>query len=293
MSEPGVKGTAPTTPPTSWNSASPTPPTGQGQSRKGGTGFNDAPALDAGVWKDQLRPGETRFYRVPLDWGQQLSGSLELANATVTEDSGFAATGLSYELYNTARGRVDSDTSSYDGEQTAMVAGPTAPVTYTNRYNSSTDVSPMQVAGWYYLAVSLHPDVREFTKGDISLTLRLNIDGEPKPGPQYDGDAAAAGFGITDEDREAAEKGETAADSEQSGTMKLVAAAGIGAGTVLLVGLGVWMLVARRRAPGGAPAAAPAGPAGLPHQSQQPRPPQPPTAVVHPQDQRYGQPPGW
>ncbi|MFG2195131.1 hypothetical protein [Streptomyces sp. NPDC048639] len=317
MSEPGLKSAGSTEAPTSWPSASPTPPTDQAQNRKGGTGFNDAPALDEGVWKDRLQPGETRFYRVPLDWGQQLSGSLELANGSMTQDSGYASAGLTYELYNTARGRVDNDSMSYDGEQKSVTTGPTAPVTYANRFTTTTDVNGMQVAGWYYLAVSLHRDVGKFTKGGVPLILRLNIDGEAKPGPRYDGDAMAAGFGLTDDDREAAEKGQTAAESAKSDTLTIVAAVGIGTGTVLLAGLGIWMLVARRRAAAAPAAAGPqygGGPvqstgfpqgAALPHPS--PAPPQqhhaggPQAGQPHaggpsagaPHDPRYGQPPGW
>lgn len=251
MSEPGVRGTTPTAPPTRWNSASPSPPAGQPQQRRGGTGFNDAPALEDGVWKDRLRPGETRFYRIPLDWGQQLSGSLELANASMTKDSGYASGGLTYELYNTARGRVDGNSAGYDGEQRAVPLERTAPVAYTNRYNTSNrEASGMRFAGWYYLVVSIHPEVGTFTTGTIPLTLRLHVDGGPNAGPQYDGDAAAAGFGLTDGDRKAAEKGLTAAESARRDSLRFVAVAGIGTGTVLLLGLGAWTLAGRRRAPG-------------------------------------------
>ncbi|MEV6314151.1 hypothetical protein [Streptomyces sp. NPDC051776] len=316
MSEPGLKSPGSTAAPTSWPSASPTLPLKQARNREGGTGFNDAPALDEGVWKDRLQPGETRFYRIPLDWGQQLAGRLELANGAMTQDSGYASAGLTYELYNTARGRVDDDSMAYNGEQKSVTTGPTAPVAYANRFSTTTAVNGMQVAGWYYLAVSLHQDVGKFTKGGIPLILRLNIDGEAKPGPQYDGDAAAAGFGLTDEDREAAEKGQTAAERAKSDTLTLIAAAGIGAGTVLLVGLGMWMLVARRRAGGAAAAGgspyegAPAQRTGFPpgaalphqqspvppwHQAGQPQPGQPHAgqqSAGPPQDPRYGQPPG-
>ncbi|MEU6080273.1 hypothetical protein [Streptomyces sp. NPDC047108] len=320
MSEPGLKSTGSTEAPTSWPSASPTPPTGQARARKGGTGFNDAPALDKGVWKDRLQPGRTRFYRVPLDWGQQLSGSLELANSTPTQESHYAPSGLTYELYNPARGRVDNDSMSYNGEQKSVTTGPTAPVAYANRFTTTSDVNAMQVAGWYYLAVTLHDEVGKFTKGGVPLLLRLNIDGAAKPGPPYDGDAAAAGFGLTDRDLEAAEKGQTAAESEKSGTLTVVAAAAFGTGTVLVVGLGVWTVVARRRAAAPAAAGAPygGGPvrgagfpqgAALPHPSPAPaqqhtgqsQPGQPQAGRPHggaPQpgqqyDPRYGQPPGW
>jgi hypothetical protein len=270
MQEPGVRGGS-TAPPTegSWSSASPTPATGQARDREGGTGFNDAPALTDGVWRDRLTPGETRFYRVPLDWGQQLYAGAELAAATMTKDSGYASSGLRMELYNTARGYVDDVDTSYDGKQQATAIGPTAPVAYHNRFDDiHDDVSAMRFAGWYYLAVSLSPEVGQFTTGTVPLTLRLRIEGRAESGPRYEGDAIDAGFGVTDDDREAAEEGRTAAESGQSATLKLLGTAGIGAGTVLLLGLGAWTLAARRRASAGA--AVPPVPDGAlpPHQGE-------------------------
>lgn len=248
MREPGLgSGVSATAPPTSWNSASPAPASGTAQTREGGTGFNDARALGDGVWKDTLAPGQTRFYRVPLDWGQQLTVNAELANAKMTKDSGFAAPGLTTALYNTARGPGLSEDTPYDGKQAAGGLGPTAPVAYNNRFSDDSAARPMRFSGWYYLAVTLDKKVGEFTTGTVPLTLRVNIGGKAVQGPDYDGDPAAAGFGLTDADREAAEKGQTVAEADESGTMKVVAAAGIGAGTVLVLGLGVWTVLARRR----------------------------------------------
>ena len=40
----------------------------------GGTGFNDAPRLTSGVtYQDTIATGESRFYRVPQQWGQRFS----------------------------------------------------------------------------------------------------------------------------------------------------------------------------------------------------------------------------
>ncbi|MEV6650140.1 hypothetical protein [Streptomyces sp. NPDC051219] len=256
MREPGLaSGASATAPPTSWNSASPAPVSGTPQKREGGTGFNDARALGDGVWKDTLAPGQTRFYRVPLDWGQQLTVNAELAGAKMTKDSGFASPALTTALYNTARGPVLSEDTSYDGKQAADGLGPTAPVAYNNRFSDDSAARPVRFSGWYYLAVTLDKKVGEFTTGTVPLTLRVNIGGKAVPGPDYDGDAAAAGFGLTGSDREAAEKGQTAAEAGESGTMKVVAAAGIGTGTALVLGLGVWTMLARRRG-----STAPAGP---------------------------------
>ncbi|MFI1964442.1 hypothetical protein ACH429_10005 [Streptomyces pathocidini] len=265
MSEPGLRGGASAkgdgrrmVPPTGRRSAPPVPPTGKGTVRRGGTGFNDAPAVGGGVWRDAARPGETRFYRVPLEWGQRLSATVELANAVPRGGrSGYASGGLGAELYNTARGRVVSGSTGYDGQGAVLSLGPTAPVAYENRFGVADDeAAAMRFAGWYYLAITFGAEAAELTDEPVRLTLRLTVDGEAESGPPYAGAAAAAGFGVSERDREAAERGWTAEESGGggesgaeglSGTRRLVAVAGIGSGTALLLGLGAWRLVARRR----------------------------------------------
>ncbi|HCA87026.1 MAG TPA: hypothetical protein DEQ61_16980, partial [Streptomyces sp.] len=256
MTEPGVKG-GPTAALAegSWSTEPPAAPTEQPKGTEGGTGFNDAPATGQGTWKDRLEPGETLFYRVPVDWGQQLSAVAELANATLKGGgtSPFVGSGLLLRLHNTVRAPVDSADAIFNGEQTAAQLL-TAPAGFANRFDSDTGTSAMRFAGWHYVSVSLSPEVAEHAKGGVDLTLRLKLRGKAQPAPAYDGDAAAAGFAVTDHDTEQAEKGQTAAEAGESDTLRIVGAAGIGAGTVLVLALGAWMLVARRRA------AAPAGP---------------------------------
>ncbi|WP_176604668.1 hypothetical protein [Streptomyces lycii] len=247
VEEPGVSD-GPTTAPDeeSWNTEPPAPPTGDPKKVAGGTGFNDAPATGDGNWRDTIRPGETRFYRVPVDWGQQLAVAAELANAEVTSGNPYVGTGLMLRLHNTVRAQVGSDGTPWTGKQTALQFF-TPPADYANRF-SGGEGEQMRFAGWYYVSVSLSPEVAEHTKGPVDLTLRVAVKGEAQQGPAYDGDAAAAGFAVDEDDREQAANGRTPADADRNGTLEFVGFAGIGAGTVLLLGLGGWTLAARRRA---------------------------------------------
>ncbi|MGW2859824.1 hypothetical protein [Streptomyces sp. SDr-06] len=240
--EPTRNGSGPSTAPSGWPSASPPPPTGTARGAHGGTGFHDAPALADGRWSDTIRPGETLFYRVPLDWGQQLFARGGLGSLPAAKD-GYVGTALSLQLYNPARGFVSGASAPYEGKQREAALDPVAPVAYENRYSTTDEVSAMRVSGPYYLAVSLSPEVGQ-TFGDepYDLTLGLTVRGAARSGPEYAGRAPDFGAG-----------GSSAGDS----SMKLLAALGIGTGTVLVAGLGVWTLVARRRA-----AAAP-GPQGF------------------------------
>ncbi|POX40993.1 hypothetical protein C3486_11445 [Streptomyces sp. Ru73] len=271
MTEPALKGPAPGEPGEgSWSSATPAAPTGGAKkSVRGGTGFNDAASVGKGQWTDRILPGETRFYRVPVDWGQQLNVSAELPSSRRKEGVGvstFVANAFGLTAYNPARGLVSAgDFVSYEGKQTEARLF-TAPVNYGNRLSDDEAVSPMRFAGWYYLEVSLNPDAAKFFKKGADLTLRVDLKGAAKPGPQYA--QPAADFSVTPEDRELAATGRTATEAEHAGHLRTVGFTGIGVGALLLAGLGGWTVAARRRAAAGAtavtgPAAgAPAGRGG-------------------------------
>lgn len=202
MAEPGLKeGTVPPAAPSTWSSQAPDTPAGSARSVSGGTGFNDAPAVGEGAWRDEVRPGESRFYKVPLDWGQQLFLDAEFANSATAQPT-MVIGGVRLSLFNTARGFVRSADTNYLGKPAAVALG-TAPASFANRTASQDATGAMRFSGWYYVRVSLDQRV----DSTLPMTLRVGLKGESQPGPAYDGDATAAGFGITDEDREAAQEG--------------------------------------------------------------------------------------
>ncbi len=260
--EPGVTGTPPAQPaPGTWSTATPAPLTGgTKKDADGGTGFNDAGPIGKGVWQDRIRPGETRFYRVPVDWGQQLSVSVELpggtlagGEATVRGQSAVAgsrlvASALGLGVYNPARGPV-SDTRfiAYDGKPAAARIA-TAPVAYGNRYNAAAPVSAMRFAGSYYLAVSLHPDAAKYFENGTPITLRVDPAGRPQRGPDYR--EKTTDFSVSPQQRAAADQGMTARQVASSSRMRALGYGGIGTGVVLLLALGVWAVAARWRVGG-------------------------------------------
>lgn len=292
VSEPELKEAEPTAAPESWESASPAAPGGGPQKRAGGAGFHDATSLEQGEWQDAIAPGQTLFYRVPVDWGQQLFVSADLGNSPEGDSLQGVGNALAVALHNPARGLVDEESSVYyDGKQKSMALDPLPPVAYENRYDSDSSVAAMRFAGWYYLSVTLSPEMaKAFSEKPMPLTLRVNVTGQAEAGPAYDG--PAGDFQVTDDDRAAADSGKNADAAEKSGTMVVVAAAGIGAGTVLVLGLGAWTLLARRR--GGAaqgPASVPAqGQAPAAHQADAARAQDPPAAAYGPAT-GYGYPP--
>lgn len=261
MREPGLAaGGAPagatvaTVAPSVWPSAPPAVPGTEPVHRAGGSGFNDARALGPGVWRDDLRPGQTRWYRVPLDWGQQLAVGAELAGARMTKQYGTAYAGLGVSLYSPYRSLVGAKDTPYDGKQAAAGLGLTPPVAYENRLSDDRWVRPVRVAGWYYVAVTMGAKVGEFTEDatPVPLTLRLTVQGRAAAAPPYAEDPAKGGFGVSADDRAAVREGLTAPEAvAAAGTrsvMRAVATGGFGAGALLLAVLGGWVLLARRGA---------------------------------------------
>ncbi|MFD5574357.1 hypothetical protein [Streptomyces cadmiisoli] len=248
VEEPDLTGTATTKAPQSWNSATPEPPADEPVRRSGGAGFSTAAAVRQGVWATGIQPGQTLFYEVPVDWGQQLYATAELGRAD--EGAGYVVGALDLSLYNPVRGPVEDAGVGYDGKPRSAALDPLPPVAHVNRHSFTQRVAGMRFAGSYYLVVHLSADVaEEFGEGPFGLTLRVAVTGTPQEGPDYAGQpvpedvfevaGGAPGGGTGGSGPGGAAGGDTA--------MTALAVGGIGAGTVILVGLGVWTAAARRR----------------------------------------------
>lgn len=245
VSEPPVRKAGPTSAPKAWNSASPTPVTGAPRTRQGGAGYSRATTVGQGVWRADISPGQTLFYKVPLDWGRQLSATAELG--TAGGGQGYAVDALGLALYNPVRAHVEDTSVGYDGQQQSLSLAPVPPVEYANRYAAGDQLSGMRFAGSYYLVLHLSKGVAdEFGDGPFGLTLRVRLQGTAQDGPGYAGQSVPRNlFQVTGEDRRNAAAGGTGSGNT---AMKAVAVGGIGAGTVVLAVLGVWTVTARRRA---------------------------------------------
>ena len=209
VSEPALKRAAPTTAPEAWDSASPQALDGSARTRKGGSSFNEARSLEQGVWKDGIQAGQTLFYRVPVDWGQQIYATAELGPAS---GDGFLGNALDMSLYNPVRAFVDDAGTGYDGTAKSATLEPLPPVAYENRYAVDDQVSGMRFAGWYYLAVHLGAEMADkFGDGPFDLTLRVRVSGAAGEPPVYDGAASPRDvFDVTAGDKDAAASGTAA-----------------------------------------------------------------------------------
>ncbi|MBY8888128.1 hypothetical protein K7472_25290 [Streptomyces sp. PTM05] len=209
--------------------------------------LSGAVAMDAaarvpgtGVYTDRLAPGVTHYFRVPVDWGQSLSVTAAFGAAHVTRAGGFTGGGVSVTVYDPARGYAGGDAASYTGTSAAVTAQ-TPPVRYANRWSQDPRVNGSPVAGWYYVQVGVHPQVASYTSGTVPVTLRVAVSGAPQAGPRYVSALTGTGFGVT---------GVAVPGAGPSGTarprLRALGYAALGAGTVLVAGIGAWVLRARR-----------------------------------------------
>ncbi|MGW1974926.1 hypothetical protein [Streptomyces sp. NPDC001889] len=232
MTEPGLKGggTGPSAPAT-WHSHTPDHVTGAAKGVTGGSGFNDASPVVHGVWKDSLGPGQSRFYKVPVDWGQQLFVDAEFGGVSAGQAAAVNK-GVRVTVFNTARGFVEDNGAHYLGRP-AKVSLATVPAAYANRVIDEDDTSAMRFSGVYYIRVALDRKVAR----SVPVTLRVGVEGERQRGPAYLSDPVANGFGISEEDREDA-LGED--DETRETLMTVVGFTGIGLGSALVLGLLCW-----------------------------------------------------
>ncbi|MFI8531513.1 hypothetical protein ACIGMX_14825 [Streptomyces aquilus] len=257
--EPRLEKAVGTTPPGSpdqdSDSASPGGVTGAGTPRSGGAGFGSAAPVEQGVWRADISPGQTLFYAVPVGWGQRLGATAELGS---TIRGAYVGGALTMSLYNPARGPVADVGFGYSGGQKTVALRPVPPVDYANRYDSSDAVRGTRFAGSYYLVLHLSEQMgEEYGAGPFGVTLRVRVDGSAEAGPAYDGrfqppgpfEVAAQGQGPGAGVAGGGDGGGAGAAGGDE-VMTVVAVAGIGGGTVLLGVLGVWTMVARRRARG-------------------------------------------
>ncbi|MEV0243546.1 hypothetical protein AB0I06_27040 [Streptomyces sp. NPDC050674] len=248
LTEPRTARAEATGAPQVWDSATPQPVQGQPERRKGGAGFTGATPLDQGVWRDDIRPGQTLFYKVPVDWGQQLSVTADLGSSD-SGATGYTPDALNLALYNPARGHIADVGVGYDGDQSSNSLPPLPPVDHANRHAATAQVSAMRFAGSYYLVAHLAEGVADaYGDGPFAMTLRVRVSGQAGSGPAYAGESEPKGvFEVSEADREAAAEGVAGGDDT---AMRALAVGGIGTGSALLVGLGVWTVVARRRSAG-------------------------------------------
>ncbi len=220
----------------------PAKPTGAPASVEGGTGFALAAPVPSGTATSGISAGQSRFYRVPVGWGQRLTVAAELA---ASRKGSYVASALSVSVYNPARMHADTAVSGYRGEAATADVEDLPAVAYKNRSARQRTDAAMRFPGWYYVKVTASPELATtWGKDPLKLTVRLTVDGTARNQPAYAGDPGI--FHLPGANPSPTPKAPSAAEDTGNGGMKPLAIGAFGTGTLLLAVAGARVARARR-----------------------------------------------
>ncbi|WP_265445278.1 vWA domain-containing protein [Flexivirga meconopsidis] len=164
----------------------------------GGTGLPDASPVTSGSNSSfDLLPGETKFFKVPATWGQQIqaqataeqnptygSGSYRnLSVSILSPAGGYVQDGLPQQMPDTGSGKLNN--SALISDDGAMVGATTVPIRYTNSGSYSERTEATSAPGDYYIAVALTPqsgDKPDTQRSPLKMTLQVATAGKAGEG---------------------------------------------------------------------------------------------------------------
>ncbi|MDK8879433.1 VWA domain-containing protein [Corynebacterium sp. MSK008] len=221
-------------------------PLGTSQEITGGTSFNDAVEISEGTYADKIVPGEYRFYKIPVTWGQRPVMKMKVSES-VTND----ADSMKIKIFDPTRIETATrDFSFYDKEEES---GPVSPAQFT-MYGGD---NPHQ--GYYFLHVGMGAKSEgEATGVEQPYEFAVMLDGEPvdggpdwtptyENGPEpsdepikFDGASGSDEEQTVEETTQAAESTEAAED--KSGGLSLPLLGGLAVLLLAVIGAVVFLL---------------------------------------------------
>lgn len=157
----------------------------------GSPSFSGAPTLKPGTYTDTILGGEALFYRVDVDWGQQL-----VCDATIgaNPDASFPnVVHMAVQTYGFQRGQIrqvggdNKDSAFYSGDKSLELHAAALPVRYLNRTAAFDNAKASAREGSYFCAVfaNAHP-VQIDGFGETPVTLTVSVVGTAGEGaPTY------------------------------------------------------------------------------------------------------------
>ena len=187
-------------PPASKGEVLPAPTHGTPTGLTGGNSFNDAPRLTSGTtYTDTLTTGESRYYRVPLQWGQRLSYLItEVGPAQPPIDANGVTVWV--DVFNPVRAEV-TRLADISGEgwfartvnDKPFSSSPEYLARYTNRTGGES--REFSLDGDYYLRVNANRN--EDQPSSTTFLITVVVSGDVEPGPVYGPAGAVVTTGST------------------------------------------------------------------------------------------------
>ena len=165
----------------------PAPVHGTPTALTGGSSFNDAPRLtSATTYTDTLVTGESRYFRVPLEWGQRMSFLITEAGPPQPSLGAVGAL-VSVDVFNPVRQDitgVDNTSGRYwfgNSASDPFSASTDFPVRYTNR--NGYIQGEFALDGDYYLRINANRS--DNRPSSTSYLMTVVVSGDLEPGPTY------------------------------------------------------------------------------------------------------------
>jgi Ca-activated chloride channel family protein len=175
-------------PPATKGAVLPAPTHGTPTALTGGNSFNDAPRLTSGTtYADTLTTGESRYYRVPLHWGQRFTYLItEVGPAQPALDANGAIVWV--DVFNPVRAEVTRlvDTDGRGWFTRTVDDKPFSSSTeylarYTNRAGGES--REFSLDGDYFLRVNANRN--EDQTSSTAFLITVVVSGDVEPGPVY------------------------------------------------------------------------------------------------------------
>ena len=217
------------------------------ESVTGGTGFNDAVEISEGSYSDRIVPGEYRFYKIPVKWGERPVIKAKTPKSEVKE-----ADAIGFGFYDPLRSPADDGKLIFfDKDVEVGPIGPKEHAWYGERPQ-----------GYYFVWFGMGSKGEgEVTGVEQPYEFAVKLDGEPADGgmdwePTYEDGQEPSDEPIkfdsaknddSKKDSENDDDGAGAADEDESGRPSWLLALVIGSGLLLLLLIGLLVVLLRRK----------------------------------------------
>lgn len=155
----------------------------------GAPAFSLAAQVQPGAHPGSIVPGETQIFRVPVGWGQRLNVAASFSSATTPMTAPMTAT-ISVISPNRAD-VVDQTSLAVAAGRDAVLNSGTQQVAYGNRGAGERHLAATNVAGDYYLVVSLEA-AEGAARVDVPYVFGVEAVGSEQHRPEYRGEMVEA-----------------------------------------------------------------------------------------------------
>ena len=206
------------------------------QQIKGGTSFSEAVEVKPGAYKDAIVPGEYRYYKIPVEYGQRPVFSYRSYG---TQDDGLG--NLSPMLYSPFRQNIKFESTRPEAQLAGNV------IQYRNR-DSGVAGDDQANAGYYYVGLGMPQGDEDKVMGvEQPFEIAFDAVGEKTDGPDWrptDKNGPEPSDTPQDEKGTGSEKGdEDMADEAEAQAQEETDDGGLSTRTIVIAAMGVAALV--------------------------------------------------